>query len=266
MTSTFHHLLIYLFLLAHVSFGKQQLLRQHLSHHSPQHKTIPKNNNKNDIHESFTIKTNTREKTADIPSLEYTIEFAQLSNLVYQYHTLDYTSCTSSSREVDKDAKSHGNSTYNKNDEDDDGGKDEIELPKNVTCEMYEHDKEEGTQVLIVTSTTKKYIAVIYAGTDDVQSTILDGAFLQKQFDPNIPNNDDGNILVHSGFHNAVFKDGIYLRVLNKVQELKTMHNGGKEEYDIVTSGHSLGAASSILTAVAFAHHFNNDDDDDDDV
>jgi len=58
----------------------------------------------------------------------------------------------------------------------------------------------------------------------------------------------DTHARVHDGFYNAVFRNNLYDRILNSVLEVKARHT----DYRIITSGHSLGAAASILTAVAF--------------
>ncbi len=55
------------------------------------------------------------------------------------------------------------------------------------------------------------------------------------------------DIRVHAGFNNAVFKNGLFDRIFDTVRDYKKQHPRAK----IYTSGHSLGASDSVLTAVA---------------
>mmetsp|Transcript_16232 Transcript_16232/g.23826 ORF Transcript_16232/g.23826 Transcript_16232/m.23826 type:complete len:403 (-) Transcript_16232:43-1251(-) len=181
----------------------------------------------NDLHMNAKKIQSPSSSSKDIPPLEDTSEFATLSMTVYDYHIQGLTSCS-----------------------------DSIALPKNVTCQYYEHNEKEGTEVLIVTSAEKKYIAVVFAGTDDNQSTIIDTEFIKETFGP-LPNNNKlekyTDLYVHSGFNNGVFGNGIFDRVLAKITELKKDH----PDYRIFLTGHSLGAASSLLTAFGLSQYPN---------
>jgi len=72
----------------------------------------------NDLHLNAKKIQSPSSSAKDIPPLEDTSEFATLSMTVYDYHIQGLTSCS-----------------------------DSIALPKNVTCQYYEHNEKEGTEV-----------------------------------------------------------------------------------------------------------------------
>ena len=164
-------------------------------------------------------------------------------------------------------------------------------LPNGTTCLHYSHDYTLGTQVLIVRSTLYNYVAVAYAGTDDWKTALTDGDILTSEFGPsssfvNSTNNTsttteeknknekiksvfkglpDG-VRVHRGFNSNVFDSEDFVKVLNCV---KSARLGGKCDGSttsdvvgpmasvpspILTTGHSLGAANSVLLGAAL--HF----------
>lgn len=98
-----------------------------------------------------------------------------------------------------------------------------------------------------------EYIAIIYAGTDDFRNALTDTNIRTQVFGPQGTDGEDvepfvsSDIRVHAGFNNAVFSHGLYDAVRDTVLEVKrrTPH------LRILTTGHSLGAADAILTAVA---------------
>ena len=160
------------------------------------------------------------------PSLRDTTEMARLSHLVYQF-----------SHEADDycDAYSH-NSTQSYN------------------CEWYHHYDKVGTKVLIMTDHQSLKIIVIFAGTDDIRTSLEDGNIATKLFgNANIsfPPDPHGDVAikVHAGFNNAVFSHGIWEDIYGKIRSIKHHH----PLYSLWTTGHSLGGANAILTATAFA-------------
>lgn len=161
-------------------------------------------------------------------------------------------------------------------------------LPNGTICLHYSHDYTLGTQVLIVRSTLYNYVAVAYAGTDDWKTALTDGDILTSEFGPsssfvNSTNNNststneeknknekiksvfkglpDG-VRVHRGFNSNVFDSEDFVKVLNCV---KSARLGGKCDGSttsdvgpmasvpspILTTGHSLGAANSVLLGAA---------------
>ena len=124
-------------------------------------------------------------------------------------------------------------------------------LPQDVTCHYYHHDKSQGAQVLVVTS--DDYIAIVFAGTDDLRTSIADGDILLKPFGPLDELGDSiklpGPARVHAGFDNAVFEDGLYDTVVEVVNELREIN----ANYRLFTTGHSLGASDSLLLSVGLA-------------
>ena len=128
------------------------------------------------------------------------------------------------------------------------------DIARDVTCHMYEQAKSK-TQVMVVSSTKKKYIAVVFAGTDSIKDWMHDADIAMTSFGPlNHPfhaliDNKNTTVNVHKGFNHAVFSDGLYDRIYSTVSKLLKKH----PRYQLLTSGHSLGGADSILTAAAFS-------------
>jgi hypothetical protein len=66
-------------------------------------------------------------------------------------------------------------------------------LPEGTSCLHYSHDYDLGTQVLIVRSSIHKYVSVVYAGTDDFTTALMDGEILMGKFGPTTNITGDGN-------------------------------------------------------------------------
>lgn len=154
------------------------------------------------------------------PSLADTLEMAKLSKLVYHFR--------------------HENDEYCASYKTKDG----------IVCEFYTHNHLLGTQVLIVSNRKKRYIAVVFAGTDDIRTSLEDAHLSFKPFGNNatisLPNKD---IKVHSGFDNAVFKHNLWEDIDSRFEALKKTHPFSR----IFTTGHSLGGANSILVGTALS-------------
>ena len=176
-----------------------------------------------------------------IPPYEVTMELLHLSYDIYAYRGL--SSC---------DEVLRSNTTR--------------PLPPDAKCHMYETSLLD-TQVMVVSrppgrsGLDKGYVAVVYAGTDDFRNILTDGDIIQTSFGtyangtyPFVPD-DHPDIEVHMGFNNAVFKHGLFGRVLATVQSVLEKH----PHYQLVTTGHSLGASDSILTSVAMSQKFGPD-------
>lgn len=154
-------------------------------------------------------------------------------------------------------------------------------LPEGTSCLHYSHDYDLGTQVLIVRSSIHKYVSVVYAGTDDFTTALMDGEILMGKFGPTTNITGDGNrsdleklfdqvpedAHVHRGFNSAVFESHHFTEVLECVTSAKvggdcdgadkrkgvqvSTEFGSSTRYQLLTSGHSLGAADSILLGAA---------------
>ena len=180
----------------------------------------------------------------NIPNLQDTIEMAHLSVLVYGFISNHATNCSSFSEIYDAYITSHPQySTF---------------LQGQYVCHLYERD-EQDTQVMIVSKTPPKhslqngYIAVVYAGTDDFRTALTDADILTSVFGPEIngthPLVPEENIRVHKGFNNAVFRNDLFDRIKSKIHEIRQAQNDSSMR--ILTTGHSLGGADAVLTAVA---------------
>ncbi|KAL3797829.1 hypothetical protein HJC23_006867 [Cyclotella cryptica] len=166
----------------------------------------------------------------------------------------------------------------------------DVLLPEGVTCLHYSHDHDLGTQVLIVRSSIHNYVTVVYAGTDDFQTALMDGDILMGSFgsssttttnntnstEPSTKRMDEMDKLfeevpqevrVHRGFNSAVFDNDGFLNVLRCVTsarldgscddagaedtQMDTTMLSGFTPYQLYTTGHSLGAADSVLLGAA---------------
>lgn len=202
------------------------------------------------------------ESSSSIPSLTDTTELAHLSSMVYGFRSGRATNCSAFDdifqEYVDRFQPSifiHGNATYE--------------------CHLYEQDKQD-TQVMVLSKqlTTRRtpstlkdisdasythddgYIAIVYAGTDDFRTALADFDLFTTPFGPSVPGPNgtntyplipDDSIRVHAGFNNAVFSNNLFNRIHDKVNQIKN----DNPSYRLLTTGHSLGAADAILTAVA---------------
>lgn len=132
-------------------------------------------------------------------------------------------------------------------------------LPSDVHCHFYKHDLVQGTQVLVLSNIQKRYVAVVFAGTDDVRTALADGNILLKPFGSSSSDDNTTALLpghVHAGFDNAVFHhglDGIILEIVS--QQMKQQQ---QSDYRIFTTGHSLGAADAVLLAADIVLKQNN--------
>jgi len=196
-----------------------------------------------------TMEESSKEVTTSskIPNLDDTIELGHLSAMVYGFRRQHSAQNCSAFPEIYQNYMNeyqpsvfiHSNATF--------------------TCHLYERD-EQDTQVLLLSKEIAKgqqgqgYIAVIYAGTDDFRTMLTDTDILMKTFGttgdngthPLVPPGRD-DIRVHAGFNNAVFKLGLFDRIKQQVHAIKADH----PNYRLLTTGHSLGAADAVLTAVA---------------
>jgi len=125
------------------------------------------------------------------------------------------------------------------------------EFPSYLRCEFYEEKSNDGTQVAVVRSDEKKYVAVVYAGTDSAIDVLYDTDLEAVRFGPKhdylVENK---HVKVYGGFNEQVFGDGLYARLLALVSD---MILNQYPSYRLIVTGHSLGGANSILTSVAFA-------------
>jgi predicted lipase len=164
------------------------------------------------------------------PSFNDVVSMARLSNLVYDFGSDRNFTCA----DFTSDPQIHN---------------------EDISCELYTHDYDLGTQVLLVSNKKEKYIAVIFAGTDDIKTSLEDTNILTKKFGNNstrLTKDTDQRYKkakVHRGFNNAVFTHGIWERIHSKTQDLLQKY----PSYSLWTTGHSLGGANAILAAIAFA-------------
>ena len=90
-----------------------------------------------------------------IPSIGETQEMAVLSRLVYKFKFQQNFTCNNFPEHRE-------------------------EATKDVECHWYYHDDYLGTQVLLLSNDAKKFVTVVYAGTDDLKTSLEDVNILTK--------------------------------------------------------------------------------------
>lgn len=179
----------------------------------------------------------------NFPALPLTSELAYLSLLVYRFKAMEDPS------EACPAVQRLNHSGY---------------FPRgSLRCHWYHHDRSQGTQVLLVS--TPDYSAIVFSGTDDVQTSLTDVDLFTTQ--PTYFNTTvgyDPRIRIHSGFHQAVFT-GVFDNVTAQLRSVldeqghrkkdkkwfRPHDQSNKHKNLLFTTGHSLGAANAILTALA---------------
>jgi Lipase (class 3) len=210
------------------------------------------------------------------PSMSDALEMAALSSLIYAFHTEDDGNSDDDDTATDSVCgriNAHNSSEIN--------GR---PVPRDVICHWYHHDWTGGSQVMIVSSAPKKYVAIVFAGTDDLRTSLTDANLLLTRFGTagatatatengtmmtatpavNATYNislKNPNIQVHAGFNHAVFNRDLFGRIVARIQPLLLMNQSSPTmpaattTRRLFTTGHSLGAANAILTAAALQRY-----------
>ena len=197
------------------------------------------------------------------PTLDETLHLAYLSSLVYEFrHHLgdDKPYCETFNEFNRKNSTSQINPFHG------------------VECIWYHVESSLGTQVLIVSNDDRKYLSVVFAGTDDLRTTLEDTNISLMKFgsvesNVHIPLNTTNaecdhdldpdyyydHAKIHSGFNHAVFTHDIYRQVEQQIVEFyqqtgrwRPLHRV-HQDYKLYLTGHSLGAANALLTSVALS-------------
>jgi hypothetical protein len=130
------------------------------------------------------------------------------------------------------------------------------EFPSNLSCEYFEEKKKNGTKVAVIRSEKKKYIAVVFAGTDSKADALYNAYLKTVRFGPEgSPLVKNKHVKVYAGFNKQVFCDGLYERLLAFISDALLNRF---PTYRLLVTGHSMGGANSILTSVAFAIAFSS--------
>ena len=175
------------------------------------------------------------------PTLDDTLEMATLSLLVYTFRNEpdDHQVCGLVNHRNDTNPPTTFIASQAAND---------------IHCHWYHHDRTQGTQVMIASSRDRNYLAVVFAGTDDLRTSLTDAnIWLQPYGDGNVtllP--DHPNAKVHAGFDDAVFGRDLFFQIYKRWNALRLYRPAAR----LFTTGHSLGAADSVLTAVGLALHY----------
>jgi hypothetical protein len=173
----------------------------------------------------------------DFPSIDDTVEMAALSVIVYTFRdVLDDTGVCQMVN--DRNFNTTGLHVP-----------EVIQENTDIQCHWYLHDRIQGTQVMLVSSPSKKYNALVFAGTDNMRSALTDADIMTVPFGDGESTvlSPDLAIRVHAGFNHGVFLQNIFAQVLDQFNALQSKY----PSHRLFTTGHSLGAAESILAAVA---------------
>ena len=246
---------------------------QHDQQHDPHHhEMLLDQNNKNKDNP-----TSVNNILNEFPTLNETLDMAALSLLVYQFETEpnDTAVCESINKKHEQPMKYSTLLLYPK----------DFTLPSDLQCHWYYHDRLYlGIQLMIVSSQSPRpYLAVVFAGTDNYQTTLLDANIWKKPFGDTkhhkwtLPPQQQASkkrIKVHAGFDNAVFQHDVFDQILSRIQTIQQQHTKQQQLASIdpkqqlsspptitplklYTTGHSLGAAAALLTAVGLANYYN---------
>lgn len=162
--------------------------------------------------------------STDFPSVDDAIEFSRLSKISYEIDPSAISDCS----EI---ADANPNLLYD-----------------DLQCLLFKPE----SNVLVVLSEVHNYVGISYRGTTDTKDWITDVrarlvTFGHDSQHPIAPKTFD--VQVHDGFNIDVFKN------YQEIHDVIVGVIAKKPETRIVVTGHSLGAANSILCATALATH-----------
>lgn len=128
-----------------------------------------------------------------------------------------------------------------------------------LECHWYQHY--EHTQVMLVSSAAQNYLAVVFAGTDDLQTSLVDTDVRWEQYGygTNWTLTQHPDAKVHAGFDHAVFTQGVMNDILANVTAVRH-HNATLARLRLYVTGHSLGAAAAVLTSMALVEYYHPQD------
>ena len=127
---------------------------------------------------------------------------------------------------------------------------------EDLHCHWYKHDLLQGTQVMMVSSHSMNYLAVVFAGTNDLTTALTDMDVWTTPFGS--PNNftlPDERIAVHTGFNNAIFSNNIFFELDRRIEHFLSNYST-RQDVKLFTTGHSLGAADAILLAAGLTYKY----------
>jgi len=116
-------------------------------------------------------------------------------------------------------------------------------------------DDKSGLQVMVVTSKSSKFVAVVFRGSDEWSDWNNNRKVIQVQFGPKensslkFPWTIDNLVRVHRGFNYIVFGNNRFQKLADALETARRENPG----YKVVFTGHSLGGACSILAGVYMA-------------
>ena len=123
-----------------------------------------------------------------------------------------------------------------------------------LTCNFFFEDHT-GFQVMIVTSVSSKYVAVVFRGTDEWRDWNENRKVLFTSFGPKeknslkVPWHLDHLVKVHRGFNYLVFGAGRFQKLTDALERARRENPG----YRVIFTGHSLGAACATIAGAYMA-------------
>ena len=160
------------------------------------------------------------------PTRDETLDMAALSAIVYEFKHIDSSQVCP--------IINAGNYTPTKIAADG--------APAGLRCHWYLHDESIGTQVMIA-ETAPNVLAIVFAGTDDLKTSLTDANLLTNVFGNDNLTLPDPRVRVHEGFNEAVFESHIFDQIVDHFDYHRRNH------HKLYITGHSLGGANAILMA-----------------
>lgn len=212
------------------------------------------------------------------PTLSDTLEMATLSSMVYAFHKEDYGNDDVDNNVCERINTANYTAATGRTIND-------RPIPDYIKCEWYHHDWTGGAQIMIVSSVVNKYVAVVFAGTDDLRTSLTDVNVRMAEFGSSVskaanidtditdaaPSSSypvynvslpDDSVRVHAGFDHEVFDRNLFGEIVARVEAVRSASyamsdvDDFEHDYRLFTTGHSLGAANAVLVAVGLVQYY----------
>jgi len=118
-----------------------------------------------------------------------------------------------------------------------------------ATCDTYIKMRD-GVHAAIVYSEESRYVSVVFRGTWSIYDATRDTEIAMTPFGPKGLPIVSPEVQVHDGFNKDVFNGGVFDKINAAVTSLLEKY----PRYRLILTGHSLGAAESVIVGAALAH------------
>lgn len=119
-------------------------------------------------------------------------------------------------------------------------------LKESPNCEIINYyNLKNGTQVGITVSHKKQRISIIFRGTNQIKDWLYDLMICKTRL--------ENDIYVHSGFYKCLLEYNLFFNLLENIKNLIKEY----PEYELILTGHSLGAALATLCGYLLTYYIN---------